>query len=168
MHEELMDVPIETIERLAKAVSENERSIISVGTTSLRTIESLYWMGVKATLSPKSLLKELEVRQWDAYELALSIQEEIKADEALDALTLWMKNNETEKLICKTQIMIAPSYRLKIATALVTNFHQPNSTLLLLVAAVVGEGWKEIYQHALENDFRFLSYGDGSLLFATR
>ncbi len=168
MHEELMDVRIETIERLAKAISDNERSIVSVGTTSLRTIESLYWMGVKAKLSPKSQLKELEVRQWDAYELPLSIREEIKAEDALGALILWMKNNETERLICKTQIMIAPSYRLKIATALVTNFHQPNSTLLLLVAAVVGEGWKEIYQHALENDFRFLSYGDGSLLFATR
>ena len=84
----------------------------------------------------------------------------------LEALLIWMKKNELERLICKTQIMIAPPYKLKIAKALVTNFHQPNSTLLLLVASILGDNWKNVYDYAIENDFRFLSYGDGSLLFA--
>jgi S-adenosylmethionine:tRNA ribosyltransferase-isomerase len=85
---------------------------------------------------------------------------------ALSALLHWMQDRDMERIICKTQIIIAPPYQLKVAKALATNFHQPNSTLLLLVAAVVGDKWKDIYTYALENDFRFLSYGDGSLLFA--
>lgn len=165
MHEELIDIKIETIERLAKGVSEKDKNIIAIGTTSLRTIESLYWMGARAKLAPESSLLELEVKQWDAYEPAL---QDFRTNTALEGLVGWMKNNEMERLICKTQIMIAPSYQLKIVNALVTNFHQPNSTLLLLVAAIAGEDWKRIYRHALENDFRFLSYGDGSLLFPKR
>ena len=93
---------------------------------------------------------------------------DISANQAIIALLNWMKKNKAERLICRTQIMIAPPYQLKMADALITNFHQPNSTLLLLVSAVVGNGWKAIYDYALENDFRFLSYGDGSLLFAKK
>ncbi len=159
MHAEVMDVTTTTIQHLCNSL---QPKIIAVGTTSLRTIESLYWMGAKAKLNPEISLQDLEIKQWDAYEQTKTYE----VSDALEALIFWMKKNETERLICKTQIMIAPSYELKIANALVTNFHQPNSTLLLLVAAVVGEDWKKIYNHALENDFRFLSYGDGSLLFA--
>ena len=159
MHAEVIDISATTIETILSSLQQN---IIAVGTTSLRTIESLYWMGVKAKLNPASSLHELEIKQWDAYEL---IQTET-ATGALNSLLTWMKENETQKLICKTQIMIAPPYQLKIATAIITNFHQPNSTLLLLVAAIIGNEWRAVYNYALENDFRFLSYGDGSLLFA--
>lgn len=163
MHAELIDVTIATIQRLLDSLQQN---IIAVGTTSLRTIESLYWMGVKTKLNPEISLQNLEIKQWDAYEQTSQVSKTYEVSEILEALIFWMKKNEMERLICKTQIMIAPSYQLKIANALITNFHQPNSTLLLLVAAVVGDDWKKIYKHALENDFRFLSYGDGSLLFA--
>ena len=166
MHQELIDVRIETIELLKKTLAQEGNNIIAVGTTSLRTIESLYWLGAKAKLLPDSSLQEIEIKQWDGYEPTLQT---FSAQENLEALIDWLKKNERERLICKTQIMIAPSYQLKIVNALVTNFHQPNSTLLLLVAAIVGDDpWKKIYDHALENDFRFLSYGDGSLLFAKR
>lgn len=84
--------------------------------------------------------------------------------EALQALLHWIDKWKIEKLVTKTQILIAPGYQLRVAKALITNFHQPQSTLLLLIAAIVGDDWKRIYQYALENDFRFLSYGDGSLL----
>jgi S-adenosylmethionine:tRNA ribosyltransferase-isomerase len=87
------------------------------------------------------------------------------ASEALSALLQWMDRNNCKQLIAKTQILIAPGYQFKIVKALITNFHQPNSTLLLLVAAAVNDDWKKIYSYALENEFRFLSYGDGSLLF---
>ncbi len=158
MHAEVIDVNTETIQHVLDSLQHN---IVAVGTTSLRTIESLYWMGVKAKLTIESSLEELEIKQWDVYELNGN---ETPAN-AIHSLLTWMKKNDLTRLTCKTQIMIAPPYQLKIATALVTNFHQPNSTLLLLVAAVVGDNWKKIYTHALENNFRFLSYGDGSLLF---
>ncbi len=158
MHSEWIEITKEDIENLILHIND---PIISVGTTSLRTIESLYWMGVKALLSPTSTLQELEVKQWDAYDLPLQTA---TATEALQALLGWMELQQTEQLICHTQILIAPGYRLRIATALITNFHQPNSTLLLLVAALLGDDWKKIYEYALANDFRFLSYGDGSLL----
>ena len=159
MHAEVIDIRIEAIQNIQDSL---QRNIIAVGTTSLRTIESLYWMGVKAKLNPESSLDELEIKQWDAYEL---LQKETATD-ALQSLLTWMKKSGLQKLICKTQIMIAPPYQLKIANALITNFHQPNSTLLLLVAAVASDNWKQIYGYALENNFRFLSYGDGSLLFS--
>ena len=163
MHSEWIDVTSETIENLLHF---NKQNIIAVGTTSLRTIESLFWMGVKAKINPVSTLQQLEIKQWDVYESLMELGKTCKIAEALEALLLWMKKNESNRLICKTQIMIAPSYKLKIATAIITNFHQPNSTLLLLVAAVAGNKWKKIYDYALQNDFRFLSYGDGSLIFA--
>ena len=109
----------------------------------------------------KLAIEELEVKQWDAYEL----QQNVTPKSSLTSLLSWLEKNKIEKLICKTQIIIVPSYHLKIANDLITNFHQPNSTLLLLVAAIVGDDWKTIYNYAMNNDFRFLSYGDGSILF---
>jgi len=164
MHAELMDVKIETIEHLLNAVSNKKKAVIAVGTTSLRTIESLYWMGVKTNLNPECSIHELEVNQWDAYDIPVSIS----GEQALQSFLVWIKKNDLQKILCKTRIMIAPGYRLKIADALITNFHQPDSTLLLLVAAVVGDKWKEIYDYALAHNFRFLSYGDGSLLWADK
>jgi S-adenosylmethionine:tRNA ribosyltransferase-isomerase len=163
MHAEVIDVRLETLEHLAAKTSEvSPGSIIAVGTTSLRTIESLYWMGLKAKLNPAASIDDLEIKQWDPYNPSYEIVESARA---LQALITWLKKNDLKSLVCRTQIMIAPSYKLKIASALITNFHQPNSTLLLLVAAIVGDEWKSMYDYALENNFRFLSYGDGSLLF---
>jgi S-adenosylmethionine:tRNA ribosyltransferase-isomerase len=118
-------------------------------------------MGLKAFIKPHASLEELEVKQWDAYELTA---EHISTEKALQALIGWMNHHGQEQLVCHTQLLVAPGYTPKIADALITNFHQPNSTLLLLVAALIGENWRNVYEYALENDFRFLSYGDGSLL----
>ncbi len=171
MHAEWIDVRLDTIQRL---INNLDNGIIAVGTTSLRTIESLYWMGVRTSCklkvrsdkSPKSQMNaaELSIGQWDVYEEPL-LSAAISAKEALTALGEWMTHNKLERLITQTQILIAPGYTFRVAGALVTNFHQPQSTLLLLVAAAVGNDWKKIYDHALQNGFRFLSYGDGSLLF---
>jgi S-adenosylmethionine:tRNA ribosyltransferase-isomerase len=161
MHAEWIDVDIPTIEQLA---ANTDGCTIAVGTTSLRTIESLYWMGVKALLQPDATINELRIQQWDVYEAPLN-NTAVPAKEALQALITWLENNGTNRVFTNTQILIAPGYRFKIAKAIVTNFHQPQSTLLLLVAAAIGHNWQNVYRYALENDFRFLSYGDGSLLF---
>lgn len=158
MHAEWIDVSAAAIENI---LSNLNNTIVAVGTTSLRTLESLYWLGVKAALQPG--LQQLQLTQWEVYE-TLS-QSNLPAQEALQALLQWLKNDNRTQVFTQTQILIAPGYQFKIAKALVTNFHQPQSTLLLLVAAAVGNNWKRIYNYALENDFRFLSYGDGSLLF---
>ena len=165
MHYEWIDVQYSSIEKIFNKIISLEEypGVIAVGTTSLRTIETLYWMGVKASLNPEANIHDLEISQWDAYELP----QQLSTKDSLSALLSWMDKNNLQNLFCKTQILIAPPYSLRIAKALITNFHQPNSTLLLLVAAVVGDDWKKIYQHALSNDFRFLSYGDGSLLFGS-
>jgi S-adenosylmethionine:tRNA ribosyltransferase-isomerase len=160
MHAELLDVDLATIRSIQAA-----EQVICVGTTALRTTESLYWMGIKALQNPNITIADIEIMQWDVYDMS---DENIPYIEALNALEKWMQQKGYERLVCKTQIMIAPGYHLRIAEAIVTNFHQPDSTLLLLVAAVVGEDWKRIYDHALANDFRFLSYGDGSLLYKRR
>ncbi len=157
MHAELLDVDLATIRSIQAA-----KRIVCVGTTALRTTESLYWMGIKALQNPNITIADIEIIQWDVYDMP---DENIPYTEALNALEKWMQQNGYDRLVCKTQIMIAPGYNLRIAEAIVTNFHQPDSTLLLLVAAVVGEDWKRIYDYALANDFRFLSYGDGSLLY---
>lgn len=159
MHAEWIDVNIEFIEAL---LSQLNKTVAAVGTTSLRTIESLYWMGVKASLQPG--IKQLNINQWEVYEEPL-VNTKLTVEAALTALINWIKNNNEQRLFTQSQILIAPGYRFKIASAIITNFHQPQSTLLLLVAAAVGKEWKIIYDHALQNDFRFLSYGDGSLLF---
>ncbi|MEI7629133.1 MAG: S-adenosylmethionine:tRNA ribosyltransferase-isomerase [Bacteroidota bacterium] len=158
MHAEFIEVSVALIQKIISKLNE---PIIPVGTTSMRTIESLYWLGVKTILRSDIALSELVINQWDPYTLDAS---SISASEALQALIVWMQKNELELLITKTQIIIAPGYSFKIAKALITNFHQPQSTLLLLVSALIGEEWKRVYEYALENDFRFLSYGDGCLL----
>ncbi len=165
MHAEFFDVSTATIINIISNIS---HGIIAIGTTSLRTIESLYWMGVKllSVLTTKAIedvfVTDLTISQWDAYELG----QNIAATTALQALVKWTAAKNTGRIIAKTQIIIAPGYTLRVAKALVTNFHQPQSTLLLLIAAIAGNDWKRIYEYAMNNDFRFLSYGDGSLLFA--
>jgi S-adenosylmethionine:tRNA ribosyltransferase-isomerase len=159
MHTEFIEVRKELIENI---LSHLNKTIVSVGTTSLRTIESLYWLGVKTILQPNISHEELQVYQWDAYDVDA---ENITTEIALQSLLKWMHENNLARLITKTQIIIAPGYSLKVAKALITNFHQPQSTLLLLVAAIIGDDWKKIYSYALENNFRFLSYGDGCLLY---
>lgn len=159
MHAEFIDVPLETIESLTENLG---NYIIPVGTTSLRTIESLYWLGIKIFSDPEISLENLGIHQWDAYELQT---ENITAENALRSLIEWLKKNKSDRLITKTQLLIAPGYQFKIIDALITNFHQPQSTLLLLIAALIGGNWKKVYEYALNNDFRFLSYGDGCLLF---
>jgi S-adenosylmethionine:tRNA ribosyltransferase-isomerase len=155
MHAEFIDVSIETIRLLAETV--RKQPVIPVGTTSMRTIESLYWLGVKASIG-----EEINgLSQWEVYDLPV---QDMAAEHALEALIGWMQKNNQQQLVTKTQIIIAPGYQFRIAKGLVTNFHQPQSTLLLLIAALVGPAWKDLYQYALDHDFRFLSYGDGCLL----
>jgi S-adenosylmethionine:tRNA ribosyltransferase-isomerase len=158
MHAEYIDVEKKTIVELRNKIGK----IAAVGTTSLRTIESLYWLGVKALLNPK--IKKLSLQQWDVYEspLASSI---ISPADSLNALLHWMQDNNTEHIFTQTQLLIAPGYRFRLGNILITNFHQPQSTLLLLVAAAIGDDWKKMYDYALRNDFRFLSYGDGNIIF---
>jgi S-adenosylmethionine:tRNA ribosyltransferase-isomerase len=156
MHAEWMEVSVAGVERLAAAGCP-----VAVGTTSLRTMESLYWLGAKALLQPG--LATLQLGQWDVYGAPLA-NADVHVAEALGALAQWLRNKNLDKLFTQTQLLIAPGYRFRVAKALITNFHQPQSTLLLLVAAAVGQDWRRIYQYALENGFRFLSYGDGSLL----
>ncbi len=158
MHAEWIDVPRTVIENI---LTNSDKKIIAVGTTSLRTIESLYWLGVKSHELLVVSHKPVSLLQWEAYELA---KKNIPVKEALQSLLNRMDRNKSENLVAKTQLLIAPGYEFKIVKALITNFHQPQSTLLLLVAALVGEDWKKLYNYALENNFRFLSYGDGGLL----
>jgi S-adenosylmethionine:tRNA ribosyltransferase-isomerase len=158
MHAEFIEVSRSFINEL---LNNKFNAIIAVGTTSLRTMESLYWMGVKLLISDSNFTFEpVAIKQWDAYELP----QDFEPKEALEALLFWMDKHKMQSIITKTQIIISPGYSLKIADALVTNFHQPQSTLLLLVAAIAGENWKKLYDVALENNFRFLSYGDGCLI----
>lgn len=160
MHAELIQVSVDTIESLLQYT---DKKIIAVGTTSLRTIESLYWLGVKTHHTPDLPVDECVLHQWEAYE---SVTTDLPAIDALNSLLTWMKKNNLTAITARTQLLIVPGYSLRLADILITNFHQPQSTLLLLVAAIAGEGWREIYEYALKNDFQFLSYGDGCLIFA--
>jgi S-adenosylmethionine:tRNA ribosyltransferase-isomerase len=158
MHIEFIDVTVESIRNLIQYTGTH---ITAVGTTSLRTIESLYWLGCKVLEQPDIHPEDLIVKQWDAYEL----NGNIPSKTALEALLNYLEQKGLSRLLTRTQLLIVPGYTIRIPHALVTNFHQPQSTLLLLVAAFAGPKWKEIYQYALSNEFRFLSYGDGCLLF---
>lgn len=158
MHAEFLDISLDLIQNLSEHLNSG---IIAVGTTSLRTLESLYWMGLKIKLNADITFHSLVVKQWEPYELDMQA---IPAKDALMFLKEWMERNNMSRLITKTRIIIAPGYNLKIANALITNFHQPQSTLLLLVAALLGEDWRTLYQYALQHDYRFLSYGDGCLI----
>ena len=156
MHTEFISVRRSAIENIRT----NLGRIIAVGTTSVRTLESLYYMGRTLVNKPDATSEELVVTQWTPYHDT----EEVTAHEALTALLDYLDRNQTDTLLSATQIMIAPGYEFKIVKGIITNFHQPKSTLLLLISAFVNGNWKSIYNYALDNDFRFLSYGDSSLL----
>jgi S-adenosylmethionine:tRNA ribosyltransferase-isomerase len=160
MHAEYFTVSKAFIQNLIEHLG---KDIIAVGTTSLRTLESLYWLGVKQSTVQHPPF--LAIAQWEVYSYN---EKTISARAALEALLNWINERGLNQVTAKTQIIIAPGYQFKIVTGLITNFHQPQSTLLLLVAAFVGDEWRKVYDHALENNFRFLSYGDGSLLWRTR
>ncbi len=165
MHTEYIAVRRQTIERLIA----HGGNAIAIGTTSVRTLESLYYMGLKVLANPDVAEEELHVSQWEPYESEkLKVKSEewaaASAMDALQALLAWMDRHELTVLHSSTQIIIAPGYDYKIVKMLVTNFHQPQSTLLLLVSAFVHGDWHRIYDYALAHDFRFLSYGDSSLL----
>lgn len=155
MHSEFISVRKETIEHLLS----HQGNIIAVGTTSVRTLESLFYIGAGLETNPNP--EHLKVDQWQPYD---SSQNLITKDKALRNILDYLAENSLKVLLADTQIIIAPGYEFKIVTGIVTNFHQPQSTLLLLVSAFVKGDWKTIYNHALTHDYRFLSYGDSSLL----
>jgi S-adenosylmethionine:tRNA ribosyltransferase-isomerase len=156
MHAEFIDVDLQTIEYLA-TTSDN---VIAVGTTSLRTLESLYWLAIKIKQYPEIDSNEITLLQWDAYTLE---GKDTSINEAMQYLKEWMIQKKINTLFATTQLMVKPGYEFKICKGLITNFHQPKSTLLLIIAAIAGDQWKSVYQHALANQYRFLSYGDGCL-----
>jgi S-adenosylmethionine:tRNA ribosyltransferase-isomerase len=159
MHSEQVVIPMSVIENL---LAFRDKPITLVGTTTVRAIESLYWQGVKW------LMKEpdhplLDVQQWDPYDLTML--PEFSTEEVLYCLMQVMMRFKITELRGQTSLIIVPGYRYRFPSAIVTNFHQPNSTLLLLVAAFIGPEWKEVYKYALDHGFRFLSYGDSCLFF---
>lgn len=156
MHAELVSVTRATLQRLLEATGH----IIAVGTTSVRTLESLYHLGAYLKTYPETPFESLHVSQWQPYESPT----ELSPEEALQSLLDYLDSHEETTLVFPTSIIIAPSYRYRMIRGMVTNFHQPHSTLLLLIAALLGEAWHEVYDYALTHDFRFLSYGDSSLL----
>ena len=157
MHTEFISVRRSSIERIQK----NLGKIIAVGTTSVRTLESLYYIGVKLASHPDATSDELVVNQWMPYEAE---NNRIPVAEALQHILDYLDRHQADKLVTATQIIIAPGYEFKIVRGIITNFHQPKSTLLLLISAFVKGNWRTIYDYALSHDFRFLSYGDSSLL----
>lgn len=158
MHSEQVRIPLGTVRQLRRQLDRGP--IIPVGTTALRTIESLYWYGVDLLQQGEAVAEYLAVDQWRPY----APGEAPRPEQALDAVVDHLERRGADALTGHTSLLIAPGYRFRLAQGLVTNFHQPNSTLLLLVAALVGPDWRRIYAHALANDYRFLSYGDASLL----
>ncbi len=158
MHTEFISVRRDTIDKLIR----HQAKAIAVGTTSVRTLESLYYMGLKVMRNPSLNEEQLHVSQWEPYEESDSMT--VDAVQSLQALASWMDERGLQVLHSSTQIIIAPGYDYKIVRILVTNFHQPQSTLLLLVSAFVKGNWRCIYDYALSHDFRFLSYGDSCLL----
>lgn len=163
MHEEYFEVEKSTIAILADA----ESTKVAVGTTSLRTLESLYWIGLQLMHEKGDPnLHALQLHQWDHFQWE---EEEIKKSSIVfEYLHQLMEEQNVNKLIGHTGICITPGYSFKVIDALITNFHQPQSTLLLLIAAIVGDEWRKIYQIALDQGYRFLSYGDGSMLFLNK
>ena len=158
MHTEYVAVRRHTLERLLAHNCE----VVAVGTTSVRTLESLYYMGLKVLQNPDIQEDQLHVNQWEPYDDVRCQKEDVRS--VIQALLDWMARRDLTVLHSSTQIIIAPGYDYKIVKMLVTNFHQPQSTLLLLVSAFVKGDWHKIYDYALAHDFRFLSYGDSSLL----
>jgi S-adenosylmethionine:tRNA ribosyltransferase-isomerase len=157
MHSEFFTVTGDLIKRLARL----DRSLIVVGTTTVRTLETIYWLGVKLIHANAGDTARLHLKQWEAYNLP----QDIPMQRSMDALLKWLSDAKKNEITASTQLMIVPGYAFRMVKVLLTNFHQPKSTLLMLVAALIGDSWKEVYNYALANDFRFLSYGDSSLLF---
>lgn len=156
MHAEWMELNAAQIGRLQSAPFRT-----AVGTTSLRCLESLYWLGVKIHLGMKVDWNGIAVGQWDPYDLP----SDISVDTALQALKQYLQEQTPDgRISTRTGILIAPGYKVRMVQQLITNFHQPGSTLLLLIAALIGQEWRKVYEYALEHDFRFLSYGDGCLI----
>lgn len=160
MHAEWIAVSRQNVEHLLA----HDCSCIAVGTTSVRTLESLYYIGVLIHRNPHVAPEDLHVPQWLPYEYETSTEEKLTPEAALREILAYLDRNNMSVLHTATQIIIAPGYTYKIVKTMVTNFHQPQSTLLLLVSAFVGGDWRAIYDYALAHDFRFLSYGDSSLL----
>ncbi|MEI6853194.1 MAG: S-adenosylmethionine:tRNA ribosyltransferase-isomerase, partial [Bacteroidota bacterium] len=153
MHAEQVIINKKLLLQLLKA----DHDIIAVGTTSVRTVESLFWLGVKY-LSSGTMPEAID--QWDAYKTDWKTTDKM---EVLNALMSYLEENKLQQLYFKTSLIIIPGYNFRIVTGMITNFHQPKSTLLLLISAYLGNKWKEVYQHALLTDYRFLSYGDACL-----
>ena len=142
MHQEWIDVDLEFLERWRSQI---DNPLIAVGTTSLRTLESLYWLGVKLALEPSNTIPTLS--QCECYELEIDA---LPIEQSIDTLIQFLQKKKLDRLVTQTALLIAPGYTIKTVDAIVTNFHQPRSTLLLLIAAFIGEDWKEVYQHALD------------------
>ncbi len=159
MHAEQVYFPIESLEKLRNSL---DRPVIAVGTTTTRLLESLYWHGVKVILG-RSESAVMDLQQWDPYDELRDSS--ISREEALDAVISGCRQSGAGVVGGKTSLIIAPGYRFRYPDILVTNFHQPRSTLLLLIAAFLGDDWKKAYQYALDHEFRFLSYGDSCLFY---
>lgn len=159
MHAEWIEVTPDFLRNMMSQFPTGER-VVAVGTTSARTLESLYWIGVQLLRGELLNMEGITVPQWYPYEQ----DTDIPATDAFAAILDYLEARKLQRLITRTQIIIAPGYRFRVVHGLVTNFHQPQSTLLLLVSAIVGPEWRTIYNHALQHDFRFLSFGDGCLL----
>lgn len=159
MHTEQIFISKENIQNL---IGNLDGNIVSVGTTTLRTLESLYWFGVKLSSNKNA---EFDIKQWEPYQ---ELESHIPVLESLNNVLDFMAANDMETVHGKTQLLIAPGHDFKIVNVLITNFHQPKSTLLLLVAAFIGDAWKDVYDYSMKNDFRFLSYGDSCLFFRSK
>lgn len=159
MHSEEIHVSIDSLIEIKEALLNNNK-IIAVGTTSCRTLESLYGFGMQLLSGKHTSANQFTLTQFEIYEF-----ENISALKVIEAIISYLKQNKYESVNGKTQLMIKPSFTFKLVDILITNFHQPSSTLLLLVAAFIGDDWKKVYDYAFQNEFRFLSYGDSSILF---
>lgn len=162
MHNEFFEATVQSLRAIEQAL-ERGREVIAVGTTSVRTVESLAALGERVIRTGDPCC-ERAVGQWEPY----AENDQLPCDNPIAALREWMEQQGIERLHGSTRIMITPGYRFRVVGGIVTNFHQPHSTLLLLISALVGEDWHEIYRYALEHDFRFLSYGDSSLLLPSK
>lgn len=160
MHKEPFTVSTDVLKKILSS-----KKIIAVGTTSLRTLETIYWLGVK--LINGLINNEWILEQWEVYNLEKTLPH-VSVEASLNELINWLEKNHQTELHCQTSLIIVPGYDFKIPNGLVTNFHQPQSTLLLLVSAFIGDDWKKVYRYALNNDYRFLSYGDSSYLTPVR
>jgi len=149
---------------LRQLLDHRPHPVIAVGTTSLRTLESLYWLGAALATQPATPGAALRVDQWQPYAPVAPGAADISPEAALQALLAHLEATGSEAIEASTQLLIAPGYRFRLVQGLITNFHQPESTLLLLVSALLGPGWRTVYEHALRHGYRFLSYGDSSLL----